>query len=128
MRQFRTVRVVGSERFVSASISFERACPFGTLTYSSRPEIVSSSGQVGREVAEREIAEVDGVGEERDDDPGRVVDGVRVRLDDARELGARADDDRDVVPGRLADRGAQRARPRSFARRFGVNTTLPLWR
>ena len=45
MRQFRTVRVVGSERFVSASISFERPWPFGTLTYSSRPEIVSSSGR-----------------------------------------------------------------------------------
>jgi hypothetical protein len=32
VRQFRTVMVVGMPRFVSASMSFERACPFGTLT------------------------------------------------------------------------------------------------
>ena len=31
VRQFRTVMVVGMSRFVSASMSFERACPFGTL-------------------------------------------------------------------------------------------------
>jgi hypothetical protein len=32
VRQFRAVTVVGSRRFVSASMSFDRPCPFGTLT------------------------------------------------------------------------------------------------
>ena len=130
VRQFRTVTVVGSRRFVRASMSFDRAWPFGTLIRSCAPTWVQVVGRVVAEVAEPEAPRSRRLPEERDDDAssGRPRSTGFASTTFASSLPVRTTTG-DVVTGRASRSLCSSAAARSPRLPFaGVKTTFPLWR